>query len=74
MVSQQSLQSELVDDVVSPNLEALKKMIFHTPLSNTTKLEQLKNELYAGQYQVQSHLLAAKLIEHLHPFEELEMA
>lgn len=55
-------------------LDTLKKMIFHAPLSNETKLQHLKKELYAGQYQVQSHLLADKIIEHLHPFEQFEMA
>jgi len=55
-------------------LDTLKKMIFHAPLSNETKLQHLKKELYAGQYEVQSHSLADKIMEHLHPLEQLEMA
>ncbi len=66
-------QSEDVTKTTDP-ITALTNMLFHIPLTDDTKIQFLKEELSAGRYQVQSQSLAEKLIEHVHPFEQLETA
>lgn len=64
-------QPKDVAETTNP-LTALTNMLFHIPLANETKIQFLKEELSAGRYEVQSHSLAAKLMEHAYPLEELE--
>jgi anti-sigma28 factor (negative regulator of flagellin synthesis) len=58
---------------VKRTMNALKDILFHTPLTDETKIAFIKEELSTGRYQVQSASLAAKLMEHLHQTQQEEM-
>lgn len=66
-------QSEHVTETIDP-ITALTNMLFHVPLTDNTKIQFLKEELSAGRYQIKSQSLAEKLIEHVHPLQQLETA
>ncbi len=51
-------------DDTSKQMAELKAMIFNTPETNQTKIQFIKEELSAGRYQIRSHLIAEKLLEH----------
>lgn len=65
--------SEDVTGKIDP-ITALTNMLFHVPLTDDTKIQFLKEELSAGRYEIKSHSLAEKLIEHVHPLQQLETA
>lgn len=65
-----TLEKKLENNAVS----ALTALLFNTPLTDPSALKKLKEELSSGDYAIQSHSLAEKLIEHVHPLERLEMA
>lgn len=46
------------------SMKALTDLLFNVPLTDETKIQFLKEELSAGRYNIQSHSLAAKLMEH----------
>ncbi len=51
----------------SDPVKALTDMLFNIPLTDEAKIQFIKEELSNGRYQIQSQLLAAKLMEHVHP-------
>lgn len=61
------------ETVFNTTVQSLKEMIFHTPLTDETKIQFLKEELSAGRYQIQSQSLASKLIEHIIPSQQSEL-
>ncbi len=71
MVSPKQLSDDFSD--ISNVMNDLKDKLFHMPLTDETKIQFIKEELSNGRYQVQSHSLAAKLIEHLHLTQQPEV-
>ena len=55
-------------------LEELKSLIFNTPDLNEGKIELLKEEIASGRYEVQSKMIAKKLVEFQHLISQAEPA
>lgn len=53
---------------------ALKAIIFDTLESNLAKIKLIQDEIASGRYQINSHHIAEKLMEHAFSHEPLELA
>ncbi len=56
------------------DLNKLKTILFNTPEAEHAKLELIKEEIATGQYQINHHNIAEKLLEFASVPEELEIA
>jgi anti-sigma28 factor (negative regulator of flagellin synthesis) len=52
----------------------LKAIIFDTLESNLAKIKLIQEEIASGRYQINSHHIAEKLLEHAFSREPLELA
>jgi anti-sigma28 factor (negative regulator of flagellin synthesis) len=72
MMGQPKALSENVAEIKTI-FSSLKDMLFKTPMTDEAKIQFLKDELSQGRYEIQSHTLAEKLLEHLNPIQNPEL-
>ena len=57
---------------IAKQIGALKSLIYNAPDTNLSKIQVMKEEIAAGRYQINSHHIAAKLLEYVQSTTQAE--